>query len=257
MVGDQSRLPDRQERAKGRESKQPKRFYKMARVVEEDGLFHLRLDERPARTPARRPLAVPSRYVGEALAAEWNAQAERIDPAKMPVTRIVNAAIDGVASEMAAVRKDIATYAGTDLLCYRADAPEGLVARQSEAWDPILDWAKERLDARLVLAAGVMHVDQPPDSLEAIAADLETIEDPFVLTGLHVMTTITGSALLAIAVRHGRLDLTQAWTAAHVDEDWNMAQWGADELALARRADRLEEMRAAALLATSGCAESS
>lgn len=227
----------------------PKRFYAAAEAVEEDGQFRLKLDGRLARTPTRSPVAVPSRRIGEALAGEWNAQAERIDPARMPLTRMVNAAIDGVAAEMTSVRADILSYAGTDLLCYRADDPRGLVERQLAAWDPILEWAADRFGARLVLAAGVMHVAQPQASLDRLKAELDSVDDPFALTGLHVMTTLTGSALLALAVRHQRLDAAEAWSAAHVDEDWNMAQWGEDALALARRADRFDEMTAAALLA--------
>lgn len=225
----------------------PRRFYKEAQAVEEDGQFRLRLDGRPALTPARNGLAVPNRRLAQALEQEWNRQGERIDPAKMPVTRIVNSAIDGVAPRMEEVRADVLAYAGTDLLCYRAGEPERLAANQARHWDPVLGWAERRLGARFVLAEGVMHLPQPAQTLAAIAAALEGFDDPFALAGLHVATTLTGSALLALALAEGELGMEEAWAAAHVDEDWNMALWGEDCEALARRARRFEEFRTAAL----------
>lgn len=225
----------------------PRRFYKSARAVEEEGRFQLRLDGRPARTPARNSLAVPSRQFAEALEAEWNAQGERIDPAAMPVTRLANSAIDGVAPRMEEVRADVLSYAGTDLLCYRAGEPERLAANQARHWDPIIAWAGRRLGARLVLAEGVMHVPQPPEALAAIAEALARFDEPFRLAGLHVATTLTGSALLALALAKGEIGIDQAWAAAHVDEDWNMHLWGEDAEAMGRRARRFEEFRTAAL----------
>lgn len=214
----------------------------------EAGQFRLRLDGRPARTPARNALAVPCRRIAAALEEEWNRQGERIDPATMPVTRLANSAIDGVAPRMEEIRAEVLAYAGADLLCYRAGEPERLAALQARHWDPVLAWAERRLGARFALAEGIMHVPQPVETLAAFAAALEAFEDPFVLAGLHVATTLTGSALLALALAEGEIGVDAAWAAAHVDEDWNMLLWGEDAEALARRARRFEEFRAAALV---------
>jgi chaperone required for assembly of F1-ATPase len=225
----------------------PRRFYKEAQAVEEDGRYQLRLDGRPARTPARNPLAVPSRRLAAALEEEWRRQAEWIDPATMPVTRLANSAIDGVAPHMAAVRAEVLGYAGSDLLCYRAGEPAGLAERQARQWDPVLAWAERRLAARFALAEGVMHVAQPAETLDAFDAALARFDEAFRLAALHVATTLTGSALLALALGEGAIAVEEAWAAAHVDEDWNMERWGEDAEALARRARRFEEFRAAAL----------
>ncbi len=226
----------------------PKKFFKEASAQEIDGGFVLALDGRPARTPGRNPLATPSRTLTEAMAAEWNAQGEFIDPATMPITRIVNSALDGVASEMDAVAAEIVKYAGSDLLVYRAGDPPALVAEQSAAWDPIIAWAREELVARFVLAEGVMFVDQPEHVGPAIAAAVAAAAggSPLRLGALHVMTTLSGSALLALAVARGRLTPAEAWGAAHVDEDFQIRGWGEDSEAAARRAKRWTEMEAAA-----------
>jgi chaperone required for assembly of F1-ATPase len=225
----------------------PRRFYREAQAVEEEGAFRLRLDGKPARTPARNPLAVPSRRLAAALAEEWSRQAERIDPATMPVTRLANSAIDGVAPRMEAVRADLVSYADSDLLCYRAGEPQGLAERQARHWDPVLAWAERRLGGHFVLAEGLMHVPQPAETLGAFAAALGRFDEPFALAALHVATTLTGSALLALALAEGETGVAKAWQAAHVDEDWNMQLWGEDAEALNRRAARFEEFRAAAL----------
>jgi chaperone required for assembly of F1-ATPase len=227
--------------------KLPQRFYKAASVEEGEEGFRVLLDGRPARTPARKLLAAPSRAVAEAIAAEWEAQGELIDPAAMPLTRLANAIIDGIVPAPQPVRDDIAKYLGSDLLCYRADQPERLVARQNATWDPVLAWAREAFGARFVLSQGVTYVDQPPATLTAAAQAIPA--DPWRLGAVHAMTTLMGSALLALAVVSGRLTGEEAWRAAHVDEDWNMELWGADELALERRAQRFAEMQAAALIA--------
>lgn len=224
-----------------------RRFYTDAAMAEEEGSYVLRLDGRRAMTPARKPLAVPHRHVAEAIVAEWAGQGEFIDPSAMPVTRLANSAIDGVAERLEEVREDIRAYAATDLLCYRAGDPEGLVQRQREEWDPILAGAENRYGGRFALAEGVMHVAQPEAILQAVGADLEAIDDPFRLAGLHVATTLTGSALVALALAHGELEPDAAWRAAHVDEDWNISLWGEDAEAMERRANRLADFRAAAL----------
>ena len=220
-----------------------RRFYGRA-SVSDDGSHTLLLDGRPVRTPARRLLSLPSAGLSEALAAEWNAQTETVDPARMPLTRLANTIVDGVPENRAAVADEVIKYLGSDLLFYRADQPAGLVARQAQAWDPVLAWARETLGARFVLSEGVVFVQQPERALDAARAAIP--HDPWRLGAVHAMTTLTGSALLALAVLKGRLRPEDAWAAAHVDEDWNIQFWGEDALAAERRAFRLAEMQAAA-----------
>lgn len=227
----------------------PKRFYTTVGTRAADGGFEIVLDGRPVRTPKRRPLAVADAGIAETVAAEWDAQETEIDPARMPMTCLLNAAIDGVADMPDAVAADIAAFAGTDLLCYRAGMPEGLVNRQKEVWDPILSWAETTLGARFMLAEGVMPVAQADTTLAAVRNRLPT-NDPLALAALHSMTTLTGSVLIALAVQDGKLTVDEAWEAAHVDEDWNISLWGADAEATRRRQRREIEMRAAALLAS-------
>jgi chaperone required for assembly of F1-ATPase len=226
----------------------PRRVYKEAGVAERDGGLALVLDGRPARTPAKRFLALPSRRAAEALAAEWNAQAEVLDPAAMPLTRLVNSALDGVAADPEGVRADLLRYAASDLLCYRAGDPARLVERQSTAWDPVLDWAHDALGARFILADGVMFAQQPERALAAVGEALAGLDSPLALAALHTMTSLTGSVLLALAVARRQLTAAQAWTAAHVDEDYQAELWGADDEAMERRAARWREMDAAARL---------
>lgn len=229
----------------------PKRFYKEAEAVETPEGFAVQLDGRPVRTPGRALLALPSAAAAALVAAEFAAQDETIDPVTMPVLRIVNTAIDGVAPDMQAVLEDVMRFSASDLLCYRADAPEALVARQGEAWDPVLDWARSALGARFFLAEGVMHVEQPRESVAAVGLWLRQRQEPFRLSAIHVMTTLTGSALLALAVEAEALTPEEAWTAAHVDEDWNTEQWGEDAEAAARRVVRRKEFDAAVALVRS------
>lgn len=226
-----------------------RRFYQAAATGEAEGGFRVLLDRKPVRTPARHFLAAPARALAEALAAEWEAQRDVIDPARMPLTRLANSIIDGVAAAPGPVRAEIEKYLACDLLLYRADAPEGLVQRQAEHWDPVLAWARETLDARFILSEGVVHVAQPEGALAAAGAGIPG--DPWRLGAVHSVTTLTGSALLALALAAGRLTAEDAWAAAHVDEDWNMDFWGRDELAMQRRNFRWAEMQAAAaVLAT-------
>jgi chaperone required for assembly of F1-ATPase len=225
----------------------PARFYKEAVAGTHDAGFALLLDGKVAKTPGRKPLAVSSRRVAEAMAAEWSAQGERIDPATMPMTRVVNAAIDRVAGEMTAVRGDIVKYSGSDLICYRAEEPESLIEAQAKRWDPLVTWAREALGARLVVAAGIVHAAQEPATATAIAKALEPL-DALRLAAVHTVTTLTGSAIIALAVLKGRLTVQQAWEAAYADEDWQMSRWGRDEAALSARAKRFTEMQAAGLI---------
>jgi chaperone required for assembly of F1-ATPase len=225
----------------------PKRFYREVATTGDAGGYVLLLDGRRAITPGRNPLVVPGRNVAAAIAAEWEAQAVDIDAASMPVTRLANSAIDGVAPRMAEVRDEILAYAKTDLVYYRAGEPDGLVKRQGAAWDPVLAWAQRRFGARFILAEGMQHVAQLPDTLAAISRELAAFDSPFRLAGLHVATTLTGSALIALALAHGELTVDEAWAAGHVDEDWNISRWGEDAEAAGLRARRLQDFRAAAL----------
>ncbi len=240
-------IPDRPTRVAepSRESQLPKKFYQSATVAEEDGLFRVLLDGRPVRTPSKSLLELNSETVMQHIAQEWDAQVDHIDPMTMPFTRLINTAIDGVATDMQAVKEDIIRYAGTDLLCYRAETPDQLVDQQNELWDPVIDWAQSALGARFVLAAGVMHVDQPPESLSAFSVHVGQINEPAVLAATHVVMTLTGSAILAMAVCKGHLEADEAWKLAHLDEDWNISLWGEDEEAMERRAKRLLDMTAA------------
>jgi chaperone required for assembly of F1-ATPase len=224
------------------------RFYKTSEVTEEGGRFALSLEGRRARTPGRNPLAARSRTLMVKVAAEWERQRETIDPADMPLTRLLNSAIDGVAHTMAETRADILRYAGSDLLCYRAEEPDTLVARQAHAFDPVLRWSAESLGARFNLTAGVIHVAQPPETLAAIGAALDAYDDPVALAALSVMTTLTGSALLPLAVARGFLSPDAAWRAAHVDEDFEIERWGLDAEAAARREARWREFEAACIV---------
>ncbi|MGA2792351.1 MAG: ATP12 family protein [Roseiarcus sp.] len=226
-----------------------RRFYAVASVAPVAAGFALRLDGRGARTPAGNPLVFPTLALAELAASEWTGQGEAIDPATMPVARIANSAIDGVAAAIAETRAELAAYAEADLLCYRAGAPQELVEAQASAYDPVLDWAHEAYGARFLLAEGVTHRRQPERALQAINAELRAIDEPFALAALHVMTTLTGSILLALGVFRGGLTAPEAWRIAHVDEDFQIGQWGEDDEAMARRAARWREMAAAAKIA--------
>ncbi len=201
------------------------RFYKDATAGEgqnSEAGFPVLLDGRGVRTPARKPLAAPVRPLAQAIAAEWSAQEKVVDPAAMPLTRLANSIIDGVAPAPAPVAEEIENYLGTDMLFYRVSEPEGLVALQRKHWDPIVTWARDAFGARFVFAEGVMHVAQPRESIAAARATICGANDAsghWRLGALNVATTITGSALLALALAEGRLSPDDAWTAAHVDED--------------------------------------
>ncbi len=225
-----------------------KRFYKSA-TAGEGAPFPVLLDARAVKTPAGGALAAPSCALAEAIAAEWNAQGERINPATMPLTRLANSIIDGVAPRPQPVIDEIAKYLGSDLVCYRADTPEGLVAMQAQHWDPIVAWARDELGARFVLSEGVVFVAQPDGAIASALAAIPS--DPWRLGAAHVVTTLTGSALIALALAAGRIDVDAAWKAANVDEDWNMAQWGRDAVALERRAARFADMQAAGTVLSS------
>lgn len=205
-----------------------KRFWKDTVVEQVDTGFTVLLDGRRVKTPAKTPLIVPTRALADAIAAEWAAQEDKIDPETMPYTRGANSALDRVSPQFNDVAALIADYAGTDLLCYRADHPEELIARQAQAWDPIIDWAKDVLEAPLNVGFGVMHIDQDPSSvtkLQKFAYDLT----PFQLTGFYDLVSISGSYLLGVAVIKEHCDAKQAWALSRIDEQWQIDQWGVDE----------------------------
>jgi chaperone required for assembly of F1-ATPase len=221
-----------------------RRFYELAAVENDTDEFRVTLDGRTVRTPAGRLLAAPTRTLADALAGEWAAQRDVIDPAKMPLTRLANTILDGVTHSCAQVVAEVEKYLACDLVFYRAERPQGLVERQTAAWGSVLAWANTSLGARFEPVQGMMYVAQ---SAEALAAAHDAIpRDPWRLGALHAITTLTGSVLIALAFAGGAISVEQAWSAAHVDEDWNMEQWGRDELALEQRAYRFAEMQAAA-----------
>ncbi|MGV3635583.1 MAG: ATP12 family chaperone protein [Pseudorhodoplanes sp.] len=223
-----------------------KRFYETAGVTPEAGQFVVTLDGKPVRTPARRPLAAPTRELAQAITDEWQAQTDVIDPAHMPLTRLANSIIDGVADKPEEVRGEIVKYLGSDLLFYRADGPEGLTERQAQHWDPIVRWAAEKLGARFIMVEGVVFAAQPEEAISAAARAIPA--DVWKLGAAHSIMTLTGSALLALALAEHAIDADTVWNAAHVDEDWQMQQWGRDTMAMDRRAHREAEMKAAATI---------
>lgn len=228
----------------------PSRFWREVTVEAVDGGFRILLDGRPVKTPGKRELHLPTADVAEGVADEWRAQETHLDPATMPMTRIANSVVDAVSERRDEVAADAVRYAGSDLLCYRAEGPERLVARQTEGWDPLLDWIDETHGARLLVAEGVVHVAQDADAIHALLAHLDGF-DPWRLAGLHVLTTLTGSFVLALALLEGRLSRDAAWDLAHLDETWSAEMWGSDAEAEARLAHRRREFDAAARLA--GC----
>jgi len=229
-----------------------KRSYTRVDVLLAAEGWQVLLDERPTRTPARQLVILATEAAAQVVAEEWRAQGATVDASSMPATRIVNTALDSVARDVQAVRDEILKYAGSDLVCYRATGPQALVAQQASAWDPVLDLAARVLDARFTPVEGVNFVEQPADALAAISRDLADYPDPISVAALSVMTSLTGSALLALLVARRALGVERAWAAAHVDEDWTNAQWGHDAEAALRRDVREREMRAAVrlLLAT-------
>lgn len=209
-----------------------KRFYKTATVTDDNGIA---LDGRPVRTPLKQPLKLPTRELAEAIAREWEGQGDTINPAAMILTKLANTAIDRVADDQKRIADEIVNFAGADQVSYRAHEPEALVARQAEHWNPVIDWAMAQLDAPFVTTAGIMHREQPEEALRAFARHVEKL-DPWTLTALHNLATITGSALIAAMLAEGAIDREAAWRAAFVDEDWEVELWGQDEAAAQRRA---------------------
>ena len=214
-----------------------KRFYTHVSVVEDEGGYTIQLDTRPVRTPARAALSVPSVAMAAAIAAEWRGQGDQLDPASMPITGMANAAIDHVAGNKAEFAAGVSRYAQSDLLCYRADGPDTLVARQAAAWDPLLDWARRRYDVDFAVTQGIIPVQQPGETLARLAAVVQAF-DPFRLTGLSTLVTLSGSLICGLAVVEGGHDIEAVWHAAEIDEAWQAEQWGEDAEASARAALR-------------------
>ncbi|WP_298673294.1 ATP12 family chaperone protein [uncultured Sphingomonas sp.] len=208
-----------------------KRFWKEVAL---DADRVVTLDGRPVRTPGRAPLALPSAALAEAVAHEWRAVGETVDPRAMPLTGLANAAIDRIAPEPSPFITDIARYAETDLLCYRADSPAELVARQEAAWEPLLDWARRRYDIHFATTAGVMHIAQPEATLTRLAEAVAAC-DPFTLAALQAIVSATGSLIGSLALADGAIEAEALWRAAQIDEDWQAEQWGEDELATRAR----------------------
>ncbi len=222
-----------------------KRFYKEVAVVADDAGYGVRLDGKPVLTPARRPLLAPCAALAEAMAAEWEAQKDTIKPDAMPLTRLANSAIDGVSERRLEVVADLTGYAETDLICYWAEHPRELAARQAHGWRPLLDWAASRFGANLQTFGGVMPQPQPADAVAALGQAVAAF-DPFHLAALHLMTTAMGSLVLALAVAERRLDAEAAFDLAEIDERYQREQWGEDQEAALRRARIRTDVKTAA-----------
>ncbi|WBO24545.1 ATP12 family chaperone protein [Sphingomonas abietis] len=222
-----------------------KRFWKDVTVAPLGEGLGIRLDGRALKTPARADLLLPNPSLATAIAEEWRAVDGVIDPHTMPLTGLANAAIDRIAPDTAAFAKGLARYAEADLLCYRAGHPTELIAVQGESWDPPLDWARARYDVDFAVTAGIAHVDQPAETVKRLAAAVAA-RDAFQLAGLSPLVTLSGSLVLALALAEGAMTEEATWQAAELDEIWQAEQWGEDDFAIAARADKRRDFRAAA-----------
>lgn len=218
-----------------------KRFYKSVSVGEGNDIL---LDGRTLKTPRGAAVEMPTSPLAEAVAREWRAQGDEIVPASMPLTKLANAAIDGAMSRRDEIREEIVKFARHDHLCYRANGPAELVRRQSAGWDPILEWAAARYGARLLTQAGVMSVAQPPAAIDALRSALEPLQS-FELAALHVMTSICGSLVLALAVANKRASAEEAFALSQIDERFQAERWGVDPEAASRAKKLQEEFKAA------------
>lgn len=223
-----------------------RRVYKTAAVMPaDDGGFGIALDGRAMRTPGKNPLVVPTAALAAAIAAEWDAQRDEVRPATMPLMRLAATAIDRTAPLRTQVIDEVAGYAGTDLVCYRADQPPALASRQRAVWQPLVDWATGRYDAALAVTAGIIPTLQSASTLKAFAAAVAAHDD-FRLTALHALTTACGSLVIALALFEGRLDAQEAFAASQLDESFQIEAWGEDAEAIARRATLAADIAAAA-----------
>jgi chaperone required for assembly of F1-ATPase len=220
----------------------PKRFYKSVAVTDQLGIA---LDGRNVKTPLKALLVLPNRALAEAVAAEWEAQIEVINPHAMPLTKLANTAIDRAAAEKSKITAEILEFAGSDMVCYRAENPEGLVLRQTAHWDPIIAWARSELKASFATVSTITHKRQSDEALQALETHIAAL-DQFSFVAIHNLTTLSGSALLATMIAAGKISVDAAWLAANVDEDWQIATWGKDTEAMIRREGRLSEFLACA-----------
>lgn len=218
-----------------------RRFWKDVAIVDRA----IRLDDRPVKTPARAALVLPTDILARAVAEEWRAVGEEVDPRSMPFTGLANAAIDIVSPAPAPFAANLARYAGTDLLCYRATMPEPLVVRQAMTWDPLLAWARGRYDIHFELVEGVMHRPQPPATLDRLGEAVHA-RGAFALAALAPIVTISGSLVAALALIEGAVDVETVWRASQLDEDWQAEMWGDDPLAAGARNERHRDLHAAA-----------
>ncbi len=218
----------------------PKRFYKSVSVTDK---LEIALDGRIVKTPLKVPLVLPSRALADAVAAEWNAQTEFIHLGSMPLTKLANTAIDRATTERANITAEILEFAGSDMVCYRADKPESLVALQVMHWDPVVIWAHDTFNAKITTVDSINHVAQSFEALGAIRSHVDGLCG-FTFAAVHNLTTLSGSALIALMLAAGGILSDDAWKAANVDEDWQVATWGKDDEAEVRRAGRLREFSA-------------
>ena len=222
----------------------PRRFYKSITVVTGEKGWRVTLDGKTLRSPAKKEFNLPTRALAEAIAAEWDAQGDKIRPQTMPLMQLAATAIDRVATERARIVADVASYAGTDLVCYRATEPTALVERETQVWDPLLDWLRRRYDVSLHVTSGIVAVPQSPASLEALARIVDGHDD-FALSALATLVHATGSLVIGLAVREGELTPEQGAHAAQLDELTQAERWGEDREALDRRIGQLAEVVAA------------
>jgi chaperone required for assembly of F1-ATPase len=222
-----------------------KRFWKDVAVEPEGDGWTIKLDGRPVRTPARAALAVPTKPLADAIAAEWRGVESEIDPRSMPLTGLANAAIDRIAPDRHAFAEGLARYAEADLACYRAEGPRALTERQAQEWDKLLGWARRRYDVDFATTSGLMHVAQPAATVERLAHAVEAL-DSFRLAGLSPLVTIGGSLVAALAVLEKQVSPEDAWDAVSIDERWQIEQWGADAEAQAALEHRRRDFLAAA-----------
>jgi chaperone required for assembly of F1-ATPase len=218
----------------------PKRFYKSVAVT---GQLGIALDGRNVKTPLRAPLVLPTRSLADAVATEWDAQVDVINPHAMPLTKLANTAIDRAPTEKSKITSEILEFAGSDMVCYRAERPAGLVLRQTTHWDPIIAWAKADLKVDFATVSTITHRRQPSAALQTLEVHIKSL-DPFSFVAVHNLSTLTGSALLAAMAAAGKIPADSAWLAANVDEDWQIETWGEDDEASARRAGRFKEFSA-------------
>ncbi|MEM6409356.1 MAG: ATP12 family protein [Pseudomonadota bacterium] len=219
-----------------------KRFWTKASVETAEGGYTVALDGRPVRTPAKAPLILPSRAMALKVAAEWDAQEDKIEPLTMPYTRSANAATDKVTAQHAEVADMLASYGDSDLICYRAADPQGLVERQNKGWDPLVDWSATQLKAPLKVFVGVMHASQSKDSLKTLSQRVHALS-PFQLTAFHDLVSLSGSLVIGFAVVDDYATAEDLWDISRIDEQWQIDQWGRDE-----EAETQAEIKRAAFL---------